>query len=659
MSRTPVLDDLTRIIDPQAPALFPGGSALVYAAVHHPAEGPAVSELRVLTLPASTVADQAQAGAEREPQQARSLTSGDFDSNPVVSPDGSTVVFTRKAEGRPTLFSIPAEGGEPVALTSALTVAGVPAFSPDGKHIAFTALVDDSAADPMPPLVIDGEPAHKADGLGWVGTAHLQVFVVPVSGGEAVRLTDSGNCTHPAWSPDGTTLAFAHVDQDEQRVPFTRRVGLVDLTAPRTSVRFPFSQTGMGGPLLWSPDGAWLVAVGETRTPVGINRLLRLDPDSGEITPLTAGLDRNVMGGGPGYPGGAPAWGADGRIWFCVREGGQTALRSLDPAAESGDIRSHELGDGTVISGLSMAGSTAVVRLSDQDLQGEIFSLDTATGAVTQLTRHWEEELPEVSFRRAQPVSFVISDGTRVHGWLLRDPATEGPAPTLLDIHGGPHNAWTGTADAVHLYHQVLAARGWNVLTLNPRASDGYGEEFFTATVGAWGEADEQDFLEPLDALADRGLVDPQRVAVTGYSYGGFMTCWLSSRHPERFTAAVPGGLVSELHTLAASSDLGRYLRDIETGAGNAERLSPASYVDAVTAPTLVLHGQEDQRCPLAQGELWYSRLQENGVPSRMVVYPGGSHLFILNGPVSHRIDYNQRIIDWVVEHTQPSRLKD
>nr|WP_277925277.1 alpha/beta fold hydrolase [Sediminivirga luteola] len=306
-----------------------------------------------------------------------------------------------------------------------------------------------------------------------------------------------------------------------------------------------------------------------------------------------------------------------------------------------------------------MAGGTAVVRLSDPDLQGEIFSLDTASGAVTQLTRHWEEELPEVSFLPARPVSFTISDGTRVHGWLLRDPATQGPAPTLLDIHGGPHNAWTGVADAAHLYQQVLAARGWNVLTLNPRASDGYGEEFFTAAVGAWGEADEQDFLEPLDTLADQGLVDPQRVAVTGYSYGGFMTCWLSSRHPERFAAAVPGGLVSELHTLAASSDLGRYLRDIETGAGNAERLSPASYVDAVTAPTLVLHGQEDQRCPLAQGELWYSRLQENGVPSRMVVYPGGSHLFILNGPVSHRVDYNQRIIDWVVEHTQASSLKD
>lgn len=648
MTRTPVLDDLTRIVDPQTPAVFPCGSALVYAAVRHPEGGPAVSELRVLRIPpAGAAADEQPDGGD-----ARTLTSGHFDSNPVVSPDGSTVVFTRTVEGTPALFSIPATGGEPVALTSGLLVVGAPALSPDGRTIAFAALVDDHAADPPLPLVIEGEAAHRIDGLGWVGTARLQLFAMPTAGGEAVRLTDSGSCTAPAWSPDGATLAFAHLAHDTPGVPFTRRVGLVDFAAPRTSVRFPVDHTDVGGPLLWSPDGTWLAAIGETRSPVGINRLIRLDLGSGEASVLTADLDRNVMGGGPGYPGGAPAWGSDGRIWFCVRDGGRTSLRSLDPASSSGDIRSHELGDGTVISGLSMAGGTAVVRVSDPALQAEIFSLDTATGATVQLTRHWEEELPDAAFLRAQSVSFTVSDGTIVHGWLLRSPDTHGPAPTLLDIHGGPHNAWTGVADTAHLYQQVLAADGWNVLTLNPRASDGYGEDFFTAAVGAWGEGDEQDFLEPLDALADQGLVDTQRVAVTGYSYGGFMTCWLSSRHPSRFTAAVPGGLVSDIHLMAATSDLGRHIRDIEVGADSAQRLSPLSYVDAVTVPTLVLHGQEDQRCPLSQAELWHSRLQQNGVRSQLVVYPGGSHLFILNGPVAHRRDYNQRVIDWVVEHT-------
>ena len=121
--------------------------------------------------------------------------------------------------------------------------------------------------------------------------------------------------------------------------------------------------------------------------------------------------------------------------------------------------------------------------------------------------------------------TFTISDGTVVHGWLVRDPERTGPRPLLLDVHGGPHNAWNAAADEMHLYHQELAARGWAVLLVNPRGSDGYGEAFYTGVDGAWGVADANDFLEPIDALVAEGLADPERLAVTGYSYGGFMTC--------------------------------------------------------------------------------------------------------------------------------------
>src|SRR5205085_7433493 len=116
-----------------------------------------------------------------------------------------------------------------------------------------------------------------------------------------------------------------------------------------------------------------------------------------------------------------------------------------------------------------------------------------------------------------------------------------------------------GAADPAHLYHQELAARGWAVLLLNPRASDGYGEEFYTAAIGAWGKADARDFLEPLDALVAEGLADPARLAVAGYSYGGFMTAYLTSRD-DRFAAAVAGGVVSDLTSQAGTSDAGHYL---------------------------------------------------------------------------------------------------
>ena len=153
-----------------------------------------------------------------------------------------------------------------------------------------------------------------------------------------------------------------------------------------------------------------------------------------------------------------------------------------------------------------------------------------------------------------------------MQGWIIRDPEVTGATPLLIDIHGGPHNAWNGAADDMHLYHQELVARGWTVLLVNPRGSDGYGEQFYTAVFGGWGTADAQDFLEPIDQLVAEGLVDPQRLAVTGYSYGGFMTCYLTG-HDERFAAAVAGGVVSDLTSIGGTSDDAHLINDIELGA--------------------------------------------------------------------------------------------
>ncbi len=256
---------------------------------------------------------------------------------------------------------------------------------------------------------------------------------------------------------------------------------------------------------------------------------------------------------------------------------------------------------------------------------------------------------------------FTVSDGTLVHGWLMRDPAASGPQPVLLDIHGGPHNAWNGAADEVHLYHQELVARGWSVLLLNPRGSDGYGEAFYTAALGGWGEADAKDFLEPLDQLVAEGLADPDRLAVTGYSYGGYMTCYLTSRD-RRFAAAVAGGVVSDLVSMVGSSDAGHFLAvhefealPWEDGAGY-QAMSPLARVDQVSTPTLIVQGAADVRCPIGQAQQWHTALRERGVPTRLVLYPDSAHLFILDGPPSHRLDFNRRIVDWLEQYAADTR---
>jgi CubicO group peptidase (beta-lactamase class C family)/predicted alpha/beta-fold hydrolase len=305
------------------------------------------------------------------------------------------------------------------------------------------------------------------------------------------------------------------------------------------------------------------------------------------------------------------------------------------------------------VSGLSVVGTAAAVVLATPDSFGEVALVELADGTVRTLTSYGT---PEVPFLSAEERQFTISDGTVVTGWLRRDPSASGPLPLLLDVHGGPHNAWSAAADQVHLYHHVLAAKGWAVLTLNPRGSDGYGDAFFSAVAGGWGVRDANDFLEPLDELVAEGIADPARLAVTGYSYGGYMTCYLTSRD-DRFAAAVAGGVVTDLFSMGGTSDLGHFLSAKENGGlpwqddDLIAAQSPYTRVDSVDTPTLILHGAADDRCPVGQAEQWFTALRERGVPTRMVLYPGGSHLFVLSGPPSHRADYAQRVIDWVEQY--------
>ena len=224
--------------------------------------------------------------------------------------------------------------------------------------------------------------------------------------------------------------------------------------------------------------------------------------------------------------------------------------------------------------------------------------------------------------------TFTISDGTEVQAWLVRDPERQGPLPLLLDVHGGPHNAWNAAADEMHFYHQELAAKGWAVLLVNPRGSDGYGEAFYDGVQGAWGVADHLDFLEPIDALVAEGLADPDRLAVTGYSYGGFMTGWLTA-HDDRFKAAVAGGIVSDLVSEYGASDDGALMGRYELGGPPWERpeeyaaMSPITRVDQVTTPTLVLHGAGRPDLPGRPGPAVAHLAARPGRPDRAGALPG------------------------------------
>ena len=581
----------------------------------------------------------------------RRLTHGRLDSSPRWSPDGTHLAFLRSrgAGDPPQIYVLPLDGGDARRLTRRPAGAGVPVWSPDGSLLAFAAAVI--------PEVDGGEPlsverlGYKADGVGLIrGATHL--FVARRSDGDLTQLTfGPHSAAGPVWSPDGDRLAYSASAGRDRDLEIVSVVYAIDREGGRPQPLSPAD--GLYKVADWSPDGSELLVVGQTRLRAGHDLLHALPATGGEPRPLLAGYDRNVMPGAPGYPGSSPRYRAAGdRIYFCARDRGCVHVLSIP--AEGGEPE-VVVGGKRVVGGLSAVGDRLAFLAASPRSPGEIWVGEQ------KLTAFFDEALPDVALHEPEEVRFSAPDGLEIQGWMIRSGDAHGPTPLLLDVHGGPHNAWGPVFDGAHLYHQTLAQAGWTVLILNPRGSDGYGEGFWTGVVGGWGKADEADFMAGVDHLISRGLADPDRLAVTGYSYGGYMSCWLPSRST-RFKAAVVGGGICNLVSLAGTSDLGRHLAGIELEAPVADavdgllELSPITRVASVQTPTLILHGEDDDRCPVSQAEEWLGGLRDQRVPVEMVRYPAAGHLFVLNGRPSHRIDYGRRVADWVTSYTNGGR---
>lgn len=588
----------------------------------------------------------------------RPLTFGPRDSAPVVSPDGTTVVFLRAGEKGPAqLHAIDLRGGESRLLTTHPLGAGVPVFSPDGGRLAYLAAVPDPGRYGTDPAVVsEAEPPRRIDRMsyryderGFTIDKPQQVFVLDLSdGAEPRQLTAEPAITGgPTFLPDGRIAYLRATVPDSRQSEFA-------------TVAAALAEPGAGQLLAALPgSGTQPVGADDTLYYLGV------EFEGIDVAGRTAGLWALPIGGGAPRRLTSPDVEVDTTTWpvvlpdavlVTVLDRGTVSLRAVPKSADRAartelppvlagqlvvtDFSAAETDFGTVL-------VAAVV--ADQGTPGEVTSVEVGsdgvpTGAPSRLT-DLAAPLREAGLAELTELTATSPDGYPVHGFLVLPPGP-GPHPVLLVVHGGPHAAYGwGLFDEA----QVYAAAGYAVVLPNPRGSAGYGFDHGRTVLGRLGSVDADDVLALLDAALARPECDADRVGVMGGSYGGFMTSWLASHAPERFTAAISERAVNAWDSFAGSSDIGYYFAENYVGASRDSqwRASPLAYADDIALPLLIIHSEHDWRCPVEQAQRLFVALKRRGAETEMLLFPAEGHELSRSGRPRHRLQRFEAILDW------------
>ena len=648
MARPIALEDLFRLRFVAAADLSPDGTRVVFALTRiAPGENEDDDEVEHTDLHLLDV----------ESGEIRRLTFSDStNSSPAISPDGSTVAFMSTRAEKPQLWLLPLGGGEPRQLTRLEQGVGSgPAWSPDGSKIAFTAGPQEKPRNPEHPYRVT-RTVWRFDEIGVLDDAVQDVYVVDIDHDDAEprRLTeDRFMNSQPKWNADGESLVYV-ASHDPDSFELMARLRRVALDGTVTDLTGPDGLVSSHAPL--SDGRVAYVLDFERDTPIGSRpSLYVLDPTTGARTKRGADIEGHIEGGlQPDNPGSRIGAGD-----LLLTEGGREAVARVQTGGEIALVRvaldgdeSHSVvaGGSRACASIAARGSRVLFCAFGFTEAGDLYLVDLDTGEERRLTRLNESLLAELDLPTVVPLRFPGIDGVQVEGWFVQPADAEGPLPTLLSIHGGPHGAWGAHFNFDHL---MFTGAGYGVLLVNHRASTGYGDVFATAIEGDWGNLDYADLMAGVDHAIDEGRADPDRLGVFGISGGGNLTGWIIG-HTDRFKAACPENPVFNWFSMYGTSDVGADFSVRELGGTpyDAEdvyrRCSPITYADRCNTPTLFLQHEGDYRCPAEQTEQFFTVLRVKGVPAEMLRFPNTSHGGSVRGPITHRRAQNEALLDWM-----------
>ena len=675
--------DMLKIKTPGSVSLSRDGSKAVFTLLSIEPDGDSRTEYKYVSQIWMVATD-----GSRSPWQ---LTSKENSSQPVISPDGKKIVFSRAVDGKSQLFLLSLDGGEAIQLTRFRYGASGPRWSPDGKQILFSAsislkdLLRDSVLNPgkMVPSWpfekpgLDNTVALKAntakpdpDGNMEEIRAYLEADVTDKKAKVVTKLnlqdeTDVNpdmsfvhlfmmdavpdakptpvthgffNFTAAEFTPDGRQL-IVQANLDSSRHPDRVLEGQIYLVnTDGSNLRKLLADSGInyGSPRL-SPSGQWLAFQYSTTSFVSVPALAIMPLNGSAKNKMDIPFDRSK---------GNLTWSADEKyIYFTAQSHGGQPLYRADITSKKVEALTDE---NSGILNFDLQNGKIVFVKTEINSPFEVFLSDLSAKNAQRISHFNTEWIQNKKLSFPEKRTFRNEKGMDIEYWVMKPTHMEPGQkyPLLLEIHGGPTAMWGPGESTMWHEYQYFCSRGYGVVYCNPRGSGGYGIDFLRGNINDWGTGPTKDVLTSLDkTIAAENWVDTSKLLVTGGSYAGYLVAWIVG-HDHRFKAACSQRGVYDLSTFFGEGNAWRLVPNYFGGypwepavKTILERESPINYVQNITTPYIIFHGENDRRTGFIEGEMLYRSLKVLGRPVEYVRHPGATHEITRSGNNRQRID--------------------